>query len=235
MISRLLLSYLQTIASFIRKYVVQTTRFLNAALTKISSWCAVWQMKVNEKKTVAMTATRKRLPLQHSYSINGQKLLFVNTYKYLGVVLSADFKWNEHVAHIEKKALQKLAFLRRSLRKSTPKLKLIAYKTFIRPILEYSSVVWDPHSQVNVKTLEMIQRKAIRFVYNRYSALTSPSELLKKADLDTLQARRQHERLKYMFLLYHDKLRINKDAYIETVHRRSTRSEHPKKTEGVFL
>uniref|UniRef100_A0A224YVX5 Endonuclease/reverse transcriptase n=1 Tax=Rhipicephalus zambeziensis TaxID=60191 RepID=A0A224YVX5_9ACAR len=75
----------------------------------------------------------------------------------------------------------------------------------------------------------MIQRKAIRFVYNRYSYFTSPSELLKKADLDTLQARRQHDRLKYMFLLYHDKLRINKDAYIETVHRRSTRSEHPKK------
>lgn len=119
---------------------------LNTCLTKISSWCATWQMRVNEQKMVAMTVTRKRLPLRYEYSINGQELSFVNTYKYLGVVLSTDFKWNEHVDYIEKRAMQKLGFLTRSLRRSTPRLKLLAYKTFIRPILGYASVVWGPRT-----------------------------------------------------------------------------------------
>lgn len=155
---------------------------------------------------------------------------------FLWVVLSTDFKWDEHTACVEKKKpYKKLGFLGRALHKFIPKLKFIAYNTFICLILEYSSVVWDPHSQVNINTLEMIQRKAISYVFNRYSYLATPSELLKRADLDTLEVRRQHVfnvhvyMLKYMFLIYHNKLWINKDAYIETVHRRYTCTEHPKK------
>ena len=38
------------------------------------------------------------------------------------------------------------------------------FKSLVRPILEYSSSVWDPHTQRNVNKLEMVQRRAARFV-----------------------------------------------------------------------
>lgn len=202
---------------------------LQVALSKIESWCSTWQMKINEKKTVAMRITRKKQPLTFSYSTNGQHLSFVESYKYLGVIITSDLKWNDHVTYIQKKAMCKLGFLRRSLRQSTHEVKLIAYKTFVRPILEYASVVWDPYTQGNIKKLENVQRKSVRFIFNSYSRNSSPSMLLDRANLETLQERRRKERLKYMHLIYHGTLKLNRDQYIKHVSRRPTRSHHSKK------
>lgn len=91
----------------------------------------------------------------------------------------------------------------------TPEIKLLAYKTFILPILEYASVVWNSYTQININKLESVQRKAIGFVYNSYSWHTSPSALLRSAQLESLQLRRYWDRLKFMYLLYHDKLGLN--------------------------
>lgn len=202
---------------------------LNSSLGKIQTWCETWQMRINLKKTVSMTITRKRQPLNFSYSINGHSLPSVQSYKYLGVQLTSDLKWNEHVSFLQQRATQKLMYLKRSLSKATPEIKLLAYKTFILPILEYASVVWDPYTQININKLESVLRKAIRFVYNSYSWHTSPTALLKSAQLECLQLRRYWDRLKFMYLLYHDKLGINKLKYIQPVTLRPTRSNHAKK------
>ena len=37
-----------------------------------------------------------------------------------------------------------------------------AYKTFVRPTLEYASTVWDPHTARNINAVEMVQRRAAR-------------------------------------------------------------------------
>lgn len=39
-------------------------------------------------------------------------------------------------------------------------------ETNVIPILEYSSAVWDPHTQANTDKLESIQRKAVKFIFN---------------------------------------------------------------------
>lgn len=202
---------------------------LNASLESIFQWCETWQMKINILKTVAMTITRKREPLKFTYCIKDHVLTSVDQFKYLGVIISSDLKWNQHIAYIQKKAMRSLGYLRRTLRKSTQEIKLLAYKTYVRPILEYASTVWDPYTKLNITKLENIQRKAIRFVYASYSWRISPSVLLEKAQLTKLEQRRYYERQKYMYLLYHDKLGISRDGYIEPVIRRSTRSLHSKK------
>ena len=33
----------------------------------------------------------------------------------------------------------------------------------VRPILEYASSVWDPHTTANIQKLESVQRRAARF------------------------------------------------------------------------
>lgn len=202
---------------------------LNFSLAQIENWCSTWQMKINRKKTVTMTVTRKRKPLLFPYSVNGHPLSSVKSCKYLGVILTSDLRWNEHVSYITKKAMQKLGYMRRTLRNSTQEIKLLAFKTFIRPVLEYASVVWDPCTQLNIAKLESIQKKAARFIYNSYSWRTSATALVEKANLEPLQLRRYFERMKYMHLLYNSKLGIDSSIYIEHVIRRCTRSNHSKK------
>ncbi|XP_042143155.1 uncharacterized protein LOC120849094 [Ixodes scapularis] len=54
------------------------------------------------------------------------------------------------------------------LKQTSSDVKLTAYKTFVLPILEYASVVWDPFTKTNINLLESIQRKGLRFIYNHY-------------------------------------------------------------------
>ena len=65
----------------------------------------------------------------------------VNSAKYLGVTLHKDLSWNEHIDNICSTA-KTLFFPRRNKR-----INETAYKSFVRPILEYACTVWDPQTQ----------------------------------------------------------------------------------------
>lgn len=125
--------------------------------------------------------------------------------------------------------MRQLGCLRRLLRQSTQEIRFLAYKTYLRPIIEYALVVWDPYTLRNITQLENIQRKSVRFVFNCYTWLVSPTVLINKTNLETLKLGRYRDRLKYMYLLYHDILGVDKDMYINLVIRRTTRSNHPKR------
>lgn len=116
--------------------------------------------------------------------------------------------------------------MRRRLRLAPPETKLLAYNTFIRSILEYGNVVWFPSEKVHINKLEAIQRKAVRFIFNKYKTTDSPSELLKNAGLLTLQNRAKLARLKFMFQLIHNQIKINTTNLISVVQTRPTRNKH---------
>ena len=51
-------------------------------------------------------------------------------------------------------------FLRRNLFSCPQDVKEAAYKTLVRPILEYGSTVWDPHCNRLNDELENVQKRA---------------------------------------------------------------------------
>ena len=64
------------------------------------------------------------------------------------------------------------------------------YKSMVRPIVEYASSVWDPHTTININKIEAIQKRAARFCLNDFSRHSSVSNMLTTLDLPTLQQRR---------------------------------------------
>ena len=88
----------------------------------------------------------------------------VNTFKYLGVFLSEDLKWEGHIIYGTNRCNQILAFLKRVLFNTPGYTRLIAYKSLCRSILDYALEVWDPYLKKDIHQLEMIQNRAIRFV-----------------------------------------------------------------------
>ena len=66
------------------------------------------------------------------------------------------------------KANNTLSFLKRNLQINNASLKTTAYQTLVRPHIKYASTVWDPYTNSNIDRLEMVQRKAARYVLNRY-------------------------------------------------------------------
>ena len=93
--------------------------------------------------------------------------------------------------HIGYLAQQTLGVIRRNLNKCPTHIKAVAYTSLVRPILEYASGAWDPHSLNNIKTLERIQRQAARFCTNNYSREPgSVTQLLQELGWETLKTRR---------------------------------------------
>ena len=88
--------------------------------------------------------------------------------KYLGVILDNKLSFNEHVDAICKKATNLLNLCRRNLHMCPPKIKEAAYKSIVRPHLDYASPAWSPHTSRNINKIEAVQRRAARFVLGNY-------------------------------------------------------------------
>lgn len=207
---------------------------LNRQLNVINTWCEQWQMCINTSKSVSMTVTRKKNPSEFTYSLSDTTLTKVLQYKYLGLTLTSDLRWNIHIANISSKATRKLFFLKRSLKSAPADIKLLSYTTFVRPVLEYANTVWFPHNITNINQLEKVQRKAIRFIHNKYKRTDSPTHLLASSGLDTLAIRAKQARLKFMHNLLHNRFNINSSNYINFSNSRISRNKHDKTLDEYF-
>ena len=62
-----------------------------------------------------------------------------------------------------------------------------------------SCSVWDPHNKRDINQIEAVQRRVARYVKNRYHNTSSPSEMLKELQWESLEQRRAKLRLINMF------------------------------------
>ena len=145
-------------------------------------------MKFHPDKCHVLTITRKKEPIHFDFLLHGHKLEHVQTAKHLSVTISHNMRWNTHVDNIVKKGNQALGFLRRNLKIRSEDLKTTAYNTIMRPHLEYSSSVWDPHTHEKIHAIEMVQRRAARYVKRNYRNTSSVGDMLNVLNWRTLES-----------------------------------------------
>lgn len=198
------------------------TRILQSDLLKLEHWEKRWSMEFNPDKCEVLRVTRGHQPIIVDYVLHGKALKVVDHAKYLGVIFTSDFRWNKHVLAVTKKANQTLGLLRRNLKIKSTSLKSTAYKTLVRPLLEYASSAWDPFTQREIHMLEMVQRRAARYVMNRYNKQSSVTDMLNELKWETLELRREKRRLEMLYKIHHELVGISK----ENLKPRSYRSRH---------
>ena len=86
------------------------------------------------------------------------------------------------------------------------------YTSFIRPILEYSSEVWDSCSTTDSERLEKIQLEAARIVTG-LPMFAPKTALYYETGWETLEARRKNKKLRLMYQITHG----NAPAYLNDV------------------
>ena len=84
-------------------------------LTSLGQWEADWQIKFNVAKCHSMRVTRHQHHRQilFDYSLHNQTLENVQSAKYLGITITDNMDWGQHVSEISSKATKTLSFLRR--------------------------------------------------------------------------------------------------------------------------
>ena len=147
-------------------------------------------MLFHPAKCVFLPITRSRSLLDYSCELRGHTLDSVSSIKYLGITIQQNMDWDNHNNAVNK-ANRTLGFLWRNLKINSSAIKERAYKAFARPVLEYASSVWDPYAQKSADNLEAVQRRAARFVLNRYYNTSSVHRMLDSLGWPSLEQRRK--------------------------------------------
>ena len=127
----------------------------------------------------------------------------VNEYKYLGVTITADLRWNKHCQTIRHKASRTLGLIRRTLSPCSTEVKARAYTALVRPQLEYGSEAWNPYTASNINSLEQVQKSAARFAQGDYRQTTSSSALVSALGWDSLHSRRLLAQCVLFYKIHH--------------------------------
>ena len=138
----------------------------------------------------------------------------VSSAKYLGVTISDHLSWSTHIDNITKSANQTLGFLKRNIRAHNKDLKSVAYKTMVRPQLEYASTVWSPHTDTDIQKVEAVQRRAARWVYRNYSYTSSVIAMMKDLNWRPLGQRCIDSRLIMLYKVTYDLVAIPASQYL---------------------
>ena len=128
-------------------------QILQDDLNSLSQWEADWQMKFNVAKCHSMRGAR-HLPDKHilfDNTLHQQKLEQVQSAKYLGITITDNLNWGQHVSEISCKATKTMGFLGRNLALAPRHTKEVAYKTLVLPQLEYATLFGIPITNFRFK------------------------------------------------------------------------------------
>ena len=104
--------------------------------------------------------------------VNGLQIEEVKHFKYLGMWISSDLTWSKHMETVCWKARWVLGYIHRTFAPycGPPTIiKFSLYRSQVFPLLDYTSVVWDPHLLKDKLMLESVHTFATRMASKSWS------------------------------------------------------------------
>lgn len=137
-------------------------------------------LKLNCLKCEELVFTHKHLNYSDSFVekikenliVNNSKIPRVEKVKYLGIIITQDLKWKQHINQIVKKVNLTIKGLAKIIPFMDMKKKIILFNTFVIPNILYASQIWG-------NSLGLKQKYKIKKLINFYSRISNiPKEEL---------------------------------------------------------
>ena len=154
-------------------YIGVVTRICVTDKTRLHTW----RMSFNINKCHTLHAHRKKQLIIHTYTMDNTPVTPVTHHPYLGIELQSDFRWTTYIQNTTNKTQKTLNMLKRNLKQASTTVKSQAYRTKVRPQLEYASAIWDPHTAKDTDNLNKIQNYAKLLTLHNRLFLTKTTEL----------------------------------------------------------
>ena len=152
-------------------------------------------------------------PLNTKYILHNVEMESVSTAKCLGVTIE-DASHGPNISLLPQERQTKLLASLKKYRVHNKDLKSVAYKTLVRPQLEYTSTVWYPHTTTDINKVEAVQRRAARWATRGYRYTSSVTAMLKDLNWRPLDQRRIDSRLMMMYKVTYDHVTIPESLYL---------------------
>uniref|UniRef100_A0A182IKG2 Uncharacterized protein n=1 Tax=Anopheles atroparvus TaxID=41427 RepID=A0A182IKG2_ANOAO len=140
------------------------------------AWCVASGLVLCVAKCCVISFGRSRDKLLHNYCLGGLPLPRVTVVKDLGVWLDDRLSFGAHLDSVVEGACRMLGLNSRMASEIRDPLCLRAlYCCWVRPKLDYASVIWSPAGVTAMDRLERVQRKftrlAVRRLLNDHTAI----------------------------------------------------------------
>ena len=173
---------------FALKHVQNALTPLNLHISPDKSQCVLFQLRKPPDNPTPLFLNNIPIP-------------FTQEAKFLGITLDRSLTFNSHINNIKTRASKRINILK--VLSGTDfggdsKTLLLLYKSIIRPILEYASLIFENAAQTHLQKLDTVQNTALRIVT---SALrTTPTDSLHTyTNTQTLTQRRTIALFKYFY------------------------------------
>ena len=142
---------------------------LTVALTELSKWCRQNGMAINFDKTkVMLITTGKKRDMLNISTLNvyadNHLLTTVSADKILGVQVDNNLLWSNHVNHVTKKISKNIWLLSQISKYLPTEMRVIYYKSYIQPHIDYCNVVWASCSKTSLSKIERLQKRACKII-----------------------------------------------------------------------
>ena len=120
-----------------------------------------------------------------------------------------------------------MGFLRRNLAFAPRYTKGVAYKTLVRPKLEYAAPIWHPYHESQIGQAEKVQRRAARWTCRRWRNTSSVGDMLDELEWPSLETHREQSSLTFFNKIHSGTVSLDKDKYLTQAPKlRRTRASH---------
>ena len=169
---------------------------LNRNLSGVHDWATQWIVNFNAEKTKSMIISNKIMP-HPPIHFAGSQIVNVTKHKHLGLTLSSNLSWTEHINLILKDSSKMLEIIRKLKYDLDRKTLETIYFSFIRPKLEYACQIWDNCAAKDKERLEDFQRNVARVVTGAKKG-TSHNLLNEEISWPTLTDRRRNFKIQLL-------------------------------------
>ena len=84
----------------------------------------------------------------------------MDNFKYLGIKLTSDFTWSDHVEYVISKVNQRLGLLHRIKDLLPFQERLLFYNSVVLPIFDYADLAWgDKNNATIMNDLQVMQQR----------------------------------------------------------------------------
>ena len=129
---------------------------LQGALDRLLVWSSVWQLPISATK--CSTVNLGVAHVAHNFTLGSSVLPHSLLSKDLGITIDPLLKLDQHIRAISRKGHVKANLIRRSFLTRDHKALTKAFVSYVRPALEYCSVVWSPSYIGLIRQIESVQR-----------------------------------------------------------------------------
>jgi hypothetical protein len=187
----------------------------------LSAWSNTWQLSLAVGKCFHLRLGLSKQFIQPVYTLNNAIICNVVELRDLGVLVDSRLTFSSHINAIVSKAHIRANQILRCFLSRDRFVLTKAFVTYVRPLVEYCSTLWNPFHINLINKLESVQRSFTK----RLAGLSNLSydERCRHLGLERLELRRLHSDLIYCFKIINGLTCLSPNDFFDVSYNSITR------------